>query len=730
MTEVRDIKHFHFCCGVGGAALGFNRGRAEANGLRGNFRCLGGVDCDPAVIRDFTRRTGTRGTVLDLFDHQQYADFHGHLPPADWREATPEDIQRAAGYERPNLVFISAPCKGFSGLLSESRSKSGKYQALNQLALRCIWLMCEAWSDDPPELIVFENVPRIATRGRSLLDRISALANAYGYACAETFHDCGEIGGLAQSRKRFLMVMRHVAKVPAFLYEPPKRPLRAVGEILEQLPLPGDMRGGPMHSLPNLQWKTWVRLAFVEAGSDWRSLNKLRVVDGKLADYLLIPERLRNDNLGVTEWTEPSGTITGDARTGKGGFAVADPRCDGEHSYSQYGVRSWNQPSATLTAHRSPGQGPFSVADPRAASKVFSGHGVASWDAPSGAVAGESWPTNGQFAVADPRFSYGEHTHKNVFRVVHWDEASQTISSGHGPSSGGMNVADPRFSTSDNSHQNIMRIVGYDEPANAITGASHVTGGASCIADPRTGWARHSNNLTVERWDEPSKTVIGGGKGVQGGWLSIADPRWPNSQGEHTGKYHVIPYDEPARTITGNDRIGSGALCVADPRAGLKNRNGQDREKGDDYLTGGQYGVVPWTNPSYAVSGAAQHDSGPWNVADPRMPEPAEKVSALIISLDNTWHRPFTTLELAALQSLVDPGELFGPEAFNYDGKSDSAKRERIGNAVPPAAAQAIADTMGHTLLLAWSGQTFALSCLPIWVRPVAVALSVDVPVE
>lgn len=51
--------------------------------------------------------------------------------------------------------------------------------------------------------------------------------------------------------------------------------------------------------------------------------------------------------------------------------------------------------------------------------------------------------------------------------------------------------------------------------------------------------------------------------------------------------------------------------------------------------------------------------------------------------------------------------------------------RERIGNAVPPPAAQAIAGVMGQTLLLAWSGETFMLNAMPIWVRPVAVALSV-----
>jgi hypothetical protein len=103
------------------------------------------------------------------------------------------------------------------------------------------------------------------------------------------------------------------------------------------------------------------------------------------------------------------------------------------------------------------------------------------------------------------------------------------------------------------------------------------------------------------------------------------------------------------------------------------------------------------------------------------LPEPNEKLDCVIIALDGTFHRPFSTLELAALQSLIDPEDI-----FDLDGKSDSAKRERIGNAVPADSAAAIASTMGQTLLLAWSGTTFALSATPIWVQPVVVALSVQ----
>lgn len=116
----------------------------------------------------------------------------------------------------------------------------------------------------------------------------------------------------------------------------------------------------------------------------------------------------------------------------------------------------------------------------------------------------------------------------------------------------------------------------------------------------------------------------------------------------------------------------------------------------------------------------AGHDNGRWSIADPRIPQLNDKLIAIIRSIDGTWHRPFTTLELAALQSLVDPEEY-----LELDGLNDQAWRERIGNAVPRKAGKAIAEVMGTTLLMAWSGETFILSSQPIWVQPIAIALTV-----
>ena len=183
------LKHFHMCCGLGGGAKGFNRAKPVVGNLQAEWQCLGGVDVDPAGLADFERLSGIKGTLLDLFTRDQYTRFHGMEPPPGWSEATPEDIRQAARNQRPDAVFISSPCKGASGLLSEKMSLTPKYQALNELTLRCIWLFGEAWADDPVPLLVFENVPRLASRGRHLLDQINSLLSSFGYAVAETTHD-------------------------------------------------------------------------------------------------------------------------------------------------------------------------------------------------------------------------------------------------------------------------------------------------------------------------------------------------------------------------------------------------------------------------------------------------------------------------------------------------------------------------------------------------------------
>lgn len=737
LTADVEFRHFHLFCGLGGGAKGFNKGTARVGNMRARFRCIGGIDVDEASIRDFSRAAKVQGSVLDLFSEAQYRAFHGKAPPAGWREATPADIRRAAHGERPNIVFLSAPCKGFSGLLPEKSSATDKYQALNGLTLRGVWLMLEAWKDHPeglPELIVFENVPRIMTRGRYLLDQIVALLRAYGYAVAETTHDCGEIGGLGQSRKRFLLVARHEEKVPPFLYEPEKRRLRGVGEILEQLPLPGDLSAGPMHRMPSLQWKTWVRLAFVEAGSDWRSLNKLAVEDGVLRDFGILPDATpHNGAYGVNAWGDTAGVVTSNGRPASGMFSVADPRFAAGGEYSQYGVRRWLQSTGAIINVKSPGQGPHSVADPRIDGKprfnnVFR---IVPWRGASPAVAGPGGPAGG-LAVADPRPSQREDYKVTKYRVTAMRESSGAVIAASTTGNGAYAVADPR--PVDQLRSGAHGVRQWGDTSGTVQGESLPSNGAFAVADPRPGKPTEQlqGNWHITPFNGPAHAVVGSRKS---GASAVADPRPTHGPNAHTNKHAVTKWEQSAKAITGSDRVGSGALSVADPRPAAFG------EKRDHYQTGGHYGVVPWSGTAYAVPGYAKYDRGNWSVADPRdqepeplpeLPKPEDRLVAVIRALDGTWHRPFTTLELAALQSLVDPDEI--GEEFKLDGQSDSAWRERIGNAVPPDAAEAIAGVMGTTLLLAMAGETFMLSSQPIWVRNIAIGLSIDergnIPIE
>lgn len=843
-----EIRHFHLFCGLGGGAKGMNLGRATVGHVSAKFRCVGGIDNDAAAVRDFTRLAGVQGTCLDLFSRDQYTRFNGHEPPDGWREATPDDIRRAAHNERPHIGFGSAPCKGFSGLLSESKSKTDKYHALNQLALRGLRLALEAWADDPLEFWLWENVPRIATRGRPVLEQMEALFADFGYAFAETVHDCGELGELAQSRKRFLLVARHREKVPPFLYEPKKRRVRGVGEVIGKLPVPGPEVRLPMHRLPMLQWQTWVRLAFVEAGSDWRSLNRLRVDNGVLQDYALVPASSWEGTgyLGVRRWDQNATAVTGNSRPGAGAHSVADPRIDGHVKSVQHGVGTWATPAAVVkgdvsvgtgryavadpryekfgehygkmrvedwqdpahtvtgsdrvgsgalsiadpryaedekwaegrrglgvlgfdetagavTSQAGPGQGTYSVADPRVDRKSWGGDGVLEWTETAPTITNVRAPGQGKFSVADPRLD-DRPRFSSVYKIVRWEEAAPAVTGNGGPALG-VAVADPRPGYPASTHTNILAITPFDDVARTVTAADHVTGGALCVADPRVT-DRHHRSLGVNEWEEPSGVVAGASSTANGkfavadprvpdtqegrnrngvinwnqhagtiageslpsnGKFAVADPRPPQGDRNGKGKYRVTAGDEPAGTVIAASTTGNGAFAVADPRP-VALRDGKDT-----YKTTGEYGVVPWATNAGAVVAHGHHDNGRWSVADPRahtsepliaLPGPTDRLIAVIQALDGTYHRPFTTLELAALQSLIDIDEI-----VELDGKSDSAWRERIGNAVPPQAARAVADVMGTTLLLAWAGETFQLSATPIWVNPrrlIEVALTIN----
>lgn len=818
----RVIRHAHLFCGIGAGAQGFNLAKARVGNVVARFVCSGGIDVDPGAIRNFDKLTGAKGTVLDLASRDQYVAFHGREPPRDWSEAGPADVRRALdgpNGERPDIIFLSAPCKGFSGLLSSLMSTTAKYQALNALTLRGVWLVCEAYKDGPIPVILFENVPRIMTRGRPLLDQISALLRSYGYNVAETVHDCGELGGLAQSRKRFLLIARQREIIPNFIYEPEKKRLRGVGEVIGKLPLPGDPIAGAMHRVPMLQWKTWLRLALVPAGRDWRALNELAVEEGVLRDYGIVPELpLRNNCLGVMGWDESATTLIGNQRSPlHGRVSVADIRYGAPDRSSTLGVVEWGSKIGAIQGESYPTNGRFAIADIRPADDLFrTSLGVTAWigkasQAPT--IGGRGFPLNGAYSVADPRPGYGSSTHRYVLGVLDWFESAGVLGSSPKPTSGANAIADPRCENGHPKSVMLGVLPWQGRPSPTVKGDMSVGTGPYAIGDIRLkGKPRFNNTFRIVKLDEQAKAVSGPG-GPAGG-ACIADDRIDSAKGYETTKYRVTPWEGSSRAVIGASTTGDGAFAIADIRGGPfadrlhgKYRvemwigpasrsviGGRDNgacavadvrcnwgnrhenvlrvtpgeapagaitsgghsvtggqpavadQRREHYQTCGHYGVWGWEMTPGTVSATLGHDNGPGNVADPRslildpaepivLPKPDERLVCRIISMDETWHRPFTTLELAALQSIVNPEEAFYQDEvgawqcrlpFDLDSTSDAMKREWIGNAVPSDSAAEIAGVIGEAIMLAEMGETFTLSPKAIWVSPARVALAVD----
>lgn len=625
-----EFTEFHLFAGIGGGSIGAAASRASWLGCTGSIRNIGAVDFDAAACADYERFTGSPISCLDLFDREQYVEFHGKQPPPEWREATPADILAAAGGECPDIVFTSPPCKGFSGLLPSASAASTKYQALNRLTLRSIDLTLRAFSKRLPAVILLENVPRIKSRGAHLVEQITARLKASGYVVSYADHDCGEIGGLGQRRRRFLLIARNPKRLRPFVYQPPVRPLRTIGDVIGPLPLPDDPSMGPMHRLPRLKWLTWLRLALIPAGGDWRDLQKIAP-----EEYRIQHEPRGGGPWGVQDWDTTARTVTGSASVkGSNAVSVADPRL------SNHGSNYAGSPGLM---------------------------GVMEWDGTAPAVTGSASVSgsNCPAAIADPRL----------------------------PESGG--VFPGRF-----------KVSAFETQAGTITGDTDVQCGAQSIADPRYDWNEnaHRNKCAVEDWNRVCRTVTGCVQPASGG-ISIADVRLAHAP--RPGVFRILRMDETAPTVTGGAGVGTsnGAQAIADHRLGCAPRSGS-------------YGVDGWNDTLSTVIGSGDIHAARVAVADPRIPGNDERLDPppVIIALDGTWHRPLTTLELAALQSF--PLHFADGSPIKLHGNSDGKHRERIGNAVPPDASRAMHDQILLALVQHHVGARYTLGTTPVWVVP------------
>jgi len=459
VTETTYTALFPFC-GLGAGALGFLDARVRAFGEDARFVSVGGIDNDPEACKDFVMLTKSPALCADI-KTLTVEQLHGLCPNV------------------PDVVFLSAPCKGSSKLISDAKASEPKYAEMNRLAEVWIDLMLRAWPT-LPRLVLFENVPNLTTRAKAMLGRVKKMLRAAGYLLHDGYHECGELGGLAQRRRRWLMVARHATRVPPLLYQPPKKRVRACGEVLGPLPMPNHPDGGPMHVMPRISWLNWVRLALIPAGGDWRDLPGV-VPAGK-------ERRSVFKRHEVIDWEATCGTVGG---PGSNGVAnVADPRIAPKVSanahHNKYAVTDWEKPAKTVTGATRPGSGSPNVADPRAASEEwFNGaYGVIAWNETAGTVTGGAAPSRGRFAVADPRLVPEKAPFDKAYGVVAWEQPARTIAGGSDVGQGAYAVADVRVKCRPRAGS--YGVIPWHEAAKTVTGSACVDNGAFAVADPRT----------------------------------------------------------------------------------------------------------------------------------------------------------------------------------------------------------------------------------------------------
>lgn len=541
-----------FFAGSGGSVAGYAAARVEALGVRARFESVIATDCWPTALETCARMTGSPVQLADLFDYDGYVAFHGHEPPPGWRPMTPADL-RAMCPGGVDVVFASPPCKGFSRLLGANAAKAAKYGALNSLVFRWLWLVLEAWPERPPRLVIMENVPDIADptrrkvrRGEALVQRVEAMLASYGYASRRATHDCGPLGGLAQTRRRFLLVGRHVETCAALLYEPFEQPMKTIGDVIGDLPLPCFENAVPGNDLPNITRRTEQRLAFVEPGSDWRSIEAtwssapgwaevergglrwLLPTDeagAVLVDDPRVSSSYHGGAFGVVPFDEASGTVTGGGRPSNGAFTVADPRPAGVRHNNVLRLGDYDAPSPCVTGGGTPTAGGICVADPRVKGYHAGVQGVLDFAGQAGTVTGQTLPSNGAYSVADPRLPPRASRHTSLYSVRTFGDVAHTVTGNARVGSGAAEVADPRLTCTPNGAT--LRVVNVDGPSPTICGAGGVwTTSSVQIADPRPARPPRNGTLGVQDWCGTSPTVTGS-MDVHNGAAAVSDPRRP-----------------------------------------------------------------------------------------------------------------------------------------------------------------------------------------------------------
>jgi DNA (cytosine-5)-methyltransferase 1 len=171
---VRDSKKLtaiDLFSGAGGLTLGLKKA---------GFNVVVGVEKNPKIADTFIKNHPKTNLLI-----------------RDIKEITGEEILIYSKVDKINLIAGCPPCQGFSDLTSKYRRDDTR----NNLILEMLRIIVEI----KPDLVMLENVPGLANRGKSLLQKFTDVLESNGYIINYDVLQMADYG-IPQSRKRLVLL--------------------------------------------------------------------------------------------------------------------------------------------------------------------------------------------------------------------------------------------------------------------------------------------------------------------------------------------------------------------------------------------------------------------------------------------------------------------------------------------------------------------------------------------
>lgn len=158
-------------CGAGALSIGLKQA---------GFDVVAGVEICPEISKTYQA------------NHKQTKLF-----TKDIRMIKGKDLLESSGVKKVSLIAGCPPCQGFSSLTQKYKRPDPR----NELALE----MARIIEEIKPEMVMMENVPGLATKGKSILDAFVSRIEALGYIVNMGVLQLADYG-IPQRRRRFVLL--------------------------------------------------------------------------------------------------------------------------------------------------------------------------------------------------------------------------------------------------------------------------------------------------------------------------------------------------------------------------------------------------------------------------------------------------------------------------------------------------------------------------------------------